>query len=235
MVEVSEADVASAYDTSGRGGGHAAVRLTFDPAPGDHEDSFLTVQPPDEYRGSAGEYMSDVCAALFGGPEPEVRYLARTEAMDQAMRAAKESLPTARERFLAGDLPPHARLMVKYEITAAGGSEYPWAYVTSWKSPEKVLGSSAGDTLRDPVIRAGRPVVIDAASDRRLGGLDRWTGHHRRRADQRRGHSGWQGEGCRRRVGRRPARHPISRVITVRVWPDSVTQAGGLARLRSWR
>jgi hypothetical protein len=57
-----------------------------------------------------------VCAALFGGPEPEVRYLARTEAMEQAMRAAKESLPTARERFLAGDLPPHARLMVKYEI-----------------------------------------------------------------------------------------------------------------------
>jgi len=40
-VEVGEADVASAYDTAGRGGGHAAVRLTFDPAPGDHKDSFL--------------------------------------------------------------------------------------------------------------------------------------------------------------------------------------------------
>ena len=54
--------------------------------------------------------------------------------------------------------------MVKYEMTAAGGSEYPWAYVTSWKSPEKVLGSSAGDALKDPVIRAGRPIVIDAAT-----------------------------------------------------------------------
>ncbi len=163
-VEVSEADAASAYDTAARGGGHAAVRLTFDPAPGDHTDSFLTVQPPDDYRGSAGEYMSDVCAALFGGPEPDVRYLARTEAMNQAMRAAKESLPAARERFLAGDLPPQARLMVKYEIPAAAGNEYPWAYVTSWKSPGKVLGSSAGDALRDQVIRAGRPVVIDAAA-----------------------------------------------------------------------
>ena len=162
-VEVSEADVASAYDTAARGGGHAAVRLTFDPAPDDHNDSFLTVQPPDHYRGSAGEYMSDVCAALFGGPERDVRYLARTGAMDQAMRAANESLPAARERFLAGDLPPQARLMVKYEIPAAPGNEYPWAYVTSWKSPEKVLGSSAGDALRDQVIRAGRPVVIDAA------------------------------------------------------------------------
>ena len=163
-VEVSEADVASAYDTAALGGGHAAVRLTFDPAPGDHTDSFLTVQPPDDYRGSAGEYMSDACAALFGAPEPDVRYLARTEAMNQAMRTAKESLPAARERFLAEDLPPQARLMVKYEMTAAGGSEYPWAYVTSWKSPEKVLGSSAGDALKDPVIRAGRPVVIDAAT-----------------------------------------------------------------------
>ena len=163
-VEVSEADVASAYDTAARGGGHAAVRLTFDPAPGDHSDSFLTVQPPDDYRGSAGEYMSDVCAVLFGALEPDVRYLARSGAMDQAMRTAKESLPAARDRFLAGDLPPQARLMVKYEIAAAGGSEYPWAYVTSWKSPEKVLGSSAEDTLKDPVIRAGRPIVIDAAT-----------------------------------------------------------------------
>lgn len=163
-VEVSEADVASAYDSAARGGGHTMVRLTFDPAPGDQEDSFLTVQPPDEYRGSAGEYMSDVSAALFGGTEPDVRYLARTEAMDQAIRAARECLPAARERFLAGDLPPQARLMVKYEIAAAGGGEYPWAYVTSWKSPEKVLGSSAGDALKDPVIRTGRPVVIDAAA-----------------------------------------------------------------------
>ena len=163
-VEVSESDVASAYDTAAREGGHTAVRLTFDPAPGDQEDSFLTVQPPDDYRGSAGEYMSGVCAALFGGPDPDVRYLARTETMDQAMRAAKERLPAARQRFLAGDLPPHARLMVKYEITAAGGSEYPWAYVTSWKSPEKILGSSSGNALRDPGIRAGRPVVIDAAT-----------------------------------------------------------------------
>ena len=163
-VEVSEADVASAYDTAARGGGHATVRLTFDPAPGDHTDSFLTVQPPDEYGGSAGEYMSDVSAALFGGTEPDVRYLARTEAMDQAIRAAKESLPAARERFLAGDLPPQARLMVKYEIPAAGGNEYPWAYVTSWKSPEKLLGNSAGDALGDPVIRAGRPLAIDAAT-----------------------------------------------------------------------
>jgi hypothetical protein len=67
------------------------------------------------------------------------------------------------ERFLTGDLPPQAWLMVKYEIPA-GGSEYPWAYVTSWKSPEKVLGSSAGDVLTDPVIRAGQPVAIDAAT-----------------------------------------------------------------------
>ena len=64
---------------------------------------------------------------------------------------------------MRGDLPPQARLMVKYKIPAAGGSEYPWAYVTSWRSPEKGLGSSAEDMLTDPAIPAGRPVAIDAA------------------------------------------------------------------------
>ncbi len=163
-VEITEDDVANAYDASRHEGGHAVVRLTFDPEPNDHTDSFLTVQPPDEYRGSAGEFMADVCAALFGDSEPDVHYLARTEPMNQAIRTARESLPTARARFLADELPLGAWLMVKYEITTAGGSEYPWAYVTSWKAPEKVLGSSAGDAMRDPTIRAGRPVVIDTAT-----------------------------------------------------------------------
>jgi hypothetical protein len=55
-------------------------------------------------------------------------------------------------------LPVQKILSAVYLVPAA------WAYVTSWKSPEKVLGSSAGDVLTDPAIRAGRPVAIDATA-----------------------------------------------------------------------
>jgi hypothetical protein len=164
VLEVRESDIVRGYDARGREGPAAAVRLTFDPSPQDDEDSFLTVQPPDDYPASAGEFLAGVCAALFGPPAREIRYLALSDEMEKAMRAAREGLPAARARFLAGDLPPRARLMVKHEITEAGRAEYPWAYVTSWSDPARVLGNSAGDATLDPGIRAGRPIVVDAAT-----------------------------------------------------------------------
>jgi len=105
-----------------------------------------------------------VCAAVFGRPAPEIRYLAPSDEMDRAMRAARAALPAVRARFLADDLPPRARLMVKHEIAEAGRSEYPWAYVTSCADPGRVLGNSAGDATLDPGIRAGRPIVVDATA-----------------------------------------------------------------------
>jgi hypothetical protein len=164
VLEVREDDIARGYDAPGREGPAAAVRLTFDPSPQDDEDSFLTVQPPDDYPASAGEFLAGVCAALFGPPAREIRYLAPSDEMEKAMRAARERLPAVRARFLAGDLPPRARLMVKHEISVAGRAEYPWAYVTSWSDPARVLGNSAGDATLDPGIRAGRPIVVDAAT-----------------------------------------------------------------------
>jgi hypothetical protein len=169
LLEVREGDIARAYDTPGAGGSSTdspavAVRLTFDPSPEDNADSFVSIQPPDDYPASAGEFMAGVHATLFGQSGQEIRHLAPSEEMDRAMRAAREALPAVRARFLAGDLPPRAQLMIKHEISAPGRAEYPWAYVTSWADPGRVLGNSAGDATLDPAIRAGRPIVVDAGS-----------------------------------------------------------------------
>lgn len=170
LLEVRERDIARAYGAPGTGapgtGGPAvAVRLALDPSPEDSADSFVSIQPPDDYPASAGEFMAGVHAALFGRPGQEIRHLAPSEEMDRAMRAAREALPAVRARFLAGDLPPRAQLMVKHEILAQGRrAEYPWAYVTSWADPDRVLGNSAGDAALDPAIRAGRPIVVDAGA-----------------------------------------------------------------------
>jgi hypothetical protein len=164
VLEVCEADIARAYDAPVTEGPAVAVRLMFDPSPGENADSFLSVQPPDDYPASAGEFLAGVCAALFGQQELQIRYLAPSDEMERAMRAAREALPAVRARFLAGDLPPRAQLMIKHEISVPGRSEYPWAYVTSWADPARVLGNSAGDATLDPGIRAGRPVVVDAGT-----------------------------------------------------------------------
>ncbi len=164
-LEIREGDIARAYDAPGAGGPAVAVRLTVDPGPEDQADSFMSIQPPDDYPASAGEFMAGVHAALFGQSGQEIRHLAPSEEMDRAVRAAQETLPAVRARFLAGDLPPRAQLMIKHEISAAQGrAEYPWAYVTSWADPDRVLGNSSGDATLDPAIRTGRPIVVEAGT-----------------------------------------------------------------------
>ena len=168
-VEISEADVARAYSARPRGGGSARVRLAVDPAAGSQAESFLTVQPPNEYAASAGEHLAEASAALFGNAEPEIRLVAPGTDMAEAIRTARKGLPGARARMLAGELPLEARLMVKYPVAVpggaqAGGSEYVWAYVTSWRDPGTVLGYSATDAVRDDRVKAGRPATIDAGT-----------------------------------------------------------------------
>jgi hypothetical protein len=71
--EVGEADVAEAYGENAVGGRRVLLRLVLDPATGDHADSFLTVQPPEGFPGSAGEFISDSCAVPFGPAEQEAQ------------------------------------------------------------------------------------------------------------------------------------------------------------------
>ena len=162
VLEVGEGDIARAYDAPVTEGAAVPVRLTFDPSPQDSTDSFLSVQPPDEYPASAGEFLAGVCTALFGQHELPIRYLAPSDEMQRAMQDARAALPAVRTRFLAGDLPPRAQLMIKHEISAPGQAEYPWAYVTSWTDPARVLGNAAGDATLDLGIRTGRPIVVAA-------------------------------------------------------------------------
>ena len=160
VLEVGEGDIARAYDAPVTEGAAVPVRLTFDPGPQDSTDSFLSVQPPDEYPASAGEFLAGVCTALFGQHELPIRYLAPSDEMQRAMQDARAALPAVRARFLAGDLPPRAQLVIKHEISAPGQAEYPWVYVTSWTDPARVLGNSAGDATLDLGIRTGRPIVV---------------------------------------------------------------------------
>jgi hypothetical protein len=164
VLEIRQRDIARAYDAPVTEGPAAVVRLTLDPSPQDEADSFLSVQPPDDYPASAGEFLAGVCAALFGPPAQQIRYLTPSEELERAMRAAREGLLAVRARFLADDLPPRARLMIKHEVSVAGRAEYPWTYVTSWSDPARILGNSAGDATLDPGIRTGRPIVVDTAT-----------------------------------------------------------------------
>jgi len=172
VIDVAESDVARAYRPSPRGprqagprqAGPARVGLAFDPAVDDRADSFLTVMPPDDWHSSAGEHLAAVCAALLGAPGRDVRAVRRNEAMERAMRTARDSLPAARARFVSGGLAPDTLLMVKHKVASAAGTEYVWAYVTSWAAPSRILASSASDADLDPGIRVGRPIVIDAGT-----------------------------------------------------------------------
>jgi hypothetical protein len=160
-VEVGRDDVALAYRRPlPADGGSATVRLALDPGATPAQHSFLTIHPPLSWAGSAGEYISGVCAALFGARPGGIRHAAPSELMDRAIATARAGLTGIRRRFEAGELDLHEKLLVKYTVIADRGTEYLWAYVTSWRDPERVLATSAADALYDPKVRAGRPVVV---------------------------------------------------------------------------
>jgi hypothetical protein len=161
LVEVTREDVALAYRRPlADDGGNATVRLALDPGATPAQHSFLTIHPPLSWAGSAGEYISGVCAALFGARPGGIRHAGPSDLMDRAIATARAGLTDIRQRFEAGDLDVHEKLLVKYSVIAERGTEYLWAYVTSWRDPERVLATSAADAIYDPAVRAGRPVVV---------------------------------------------------------------------------
>jgi hypothetical protein len=169
QLEVTAADVAVAY---GRPQSvavttslvAATMRLSLEPGLDPEEHSFLTINPPLSWSGSAGEHMADVCGTLFGSRTSDVRHAAPSESMDHAIAIARSALTEIRERFEAGELDLHEKLLVKYAMHADAGTEYMWAYVTSWRDPFRILGTSATDAVYHPKIRTGRPVVVDTSA-----------------------------------------------------------------------
>lgn len=167
IVELGPEDVSAAYarDWSGVPSATARVRLTLDP--GDDPGAghpFLTIHPPLDWSGSAGEHISSVCRALFGPPGFGVRHTHASPAMNRAIATARAGLPEIRQRFESGALDVHVKLLVKYALPTKHGTEYLWAYVTSWRDPATILATSAADGVYDTSVRAGRPVVVDAAT-----------------------------------------------------------------------
>lgn len=166
-VEIGPEDVAGAYgrDWPEQPSAAAQVRLTLDPGSDPSAGHpFLTIHPPLSWSGSAGEHISAVCRDLFGAPGQQIRHTEPSPAMDRAIATARAGLTGIRQRFESGALDVHVKLLVKYALPTERGTEYLWAYVTSWRDPHRILATSAADAVYHPKVRAGRPVVVDAAA-----------------------------------------------------------------------
>ncbi|WP_405099197.1 DUF2314 domain-containing protein [Micromonospora sp. NBC_01412] len=164
LATITGHDIAVAYGNPEQHGATAPVllRLELDPATDPEADSFLSLRPPPGHPGPAGRYFAAACATLFNGIQPDVRYARRGDAMSAAIATARASLDDIRARFLAGGLPGESQLVVKYGLPADEGPEYVWAGVTSWESPERIVGASVTDADTDPTVRIGSPVTIEA-------------------------------------------------------------------------
>ncbi|WP_460491188.1 hypothetical protein [Dactylosporangium cerinum] len=139
--------------------------MRLDPPDRFDGQAFLTVVPPDTYRLSAGEFLTSVSAALFGGPGSAVRRAPRDARMDAAIAAARAALPQARARFLDRAITAPGQLIVKHGLAGhATQREYVWSTVTDWPDPARIHGVSMSDAETDPTVRAGRPTSVDAAT-----------------------------------------------------------------------
>ena len=165
LATVTGHDIAVAYGNPEQHGATAPVllRLELDPATDPDADSFLSLNPPPGHPGPPGRYFAAACATLFNGIQPDVRYTRTGDAMSRAVETAREALGDIRARFLAGRLPEESQLVVKYGLPGDDGPEYVWAGVTSWESPERIVGASASDANTDPNVRIGSPVVVEAS------------------------------------------------------------------------
>ncbi|MFD6695758.1 DUF2314 domain-containing protein [Micromonospora aurantiaca (nom. illeg.)] len=165
LATVTGHDIAVAYGNPEQHGATAPVllRLELDPATDPDADSFLSLNPPPGHPGPPGRYFAAACATLFNGIQPDVRYTRTGDAMSRAVETAREALGDIRARFLAGRLPEESQLVVKYGLPGDDGPEYVWAGVTSWDTPERIVGASASDANTDPGVRIGSPVVVETS------------------------------------------------------------------------
>lgn len=175
------------YAAAGAAPAAATVRLVpHDAAEPGRPGSFLAIQPPG--GRSVPEFLAEACEVLFGRSALATRPVADPE-FERAIAAAREGLPAIRQRYAAGGFAtagaeadlgtgaawasgagpngaraPRQRLLVRYALAADEAVEYAWAYVTSWRDPFRILATSATDSVHLPRLRAGRPVVLDAAA-----------------------------------------------------------------------
>ncbi|NUT08400.1 MAG: DUF2314 domain-containing protein [Hamadaea sp.] len=165
ILTVTSADVAEAYGDHTGGDPTATVRLPLrlDPPDQFDEQTFLTVVPPDDFPASSGEFLAQVCAELFDTPSTSVLRSQHSDEMETAIATARAALPSARVRFLAGEIEPPAHLLVKHHLRTEDADEFVWSTVTSWTDPDRLHGVSMSDAETDPTVRAGRPAFVEVA------------------------------------------------------------------------
>jgi hypothetical protein len=159
-MEIHRRDLDRACGVPNRGGTFATIGLQFDPAQGNGSEGWLTVCPPAGWDSSWDDFVADTCHGLFGFEKPRWHYMPEFGAFIDALLRARTTLPEARSRFLRGDLPPGAQLMVRYD--AAGIDELLWAQAESWEDPERVVVRDIGRELA-PGARTGLLITIETS------------------------------------------------------------------------
>jgi hypothetical protein len=151
-LSIHRKDLDRAQGLPNRGGTDAIIGLRFDP---EHRDlGWLTVCPPDGWDMGWDHFVRNLCHGMFGFEKPPWHYLPDFGALLEAIG----SLPEARRRFIDGELPSGAYLMVRYEV--ADDQSFRWARVESWADDDHAIVSDGGQEL-SPAIKAGPAIHVE--------------------------------------------------------------------------
>ncbi|MBN1421092.1 MAG: DUF2314 domain-containing protein [Planctomycetes bacterium] len=161
------ADVARAAGggaSSFRSARDATVGLAYAPAR-PHREPFITVLPPEGFRGGSGVWAHDLVETLTGRSARDrmVNLCAECAGhgpIQQAHRRAVKELPDVKRRFREG-LGPGRVLLVKAPFPfGEGGIEYMWVGVTTWRGI-RIQGLLTNEPAYRTDLRAGDPIELD--------------------------------------------------------------------------
>ncbi|HEY9774773.1 MAG TPA: hypothetical protein V6C81_13510 [Planktothrix sp.] len=159
-IRISESDIAEAYRHESEHGGETSVHLKLDKKKGEPGNAFLTITVPATDRRTRGEYMIDINDKLFGPHADGVIPASLSPEMLAAMHTARSKLSEIRTRFVAHKLPKESQLIVKFPVHSGEHTEYLWAFVNGWDSPDKLNCHCGNDANLDPKLRAGTPLTL---------------------------------------------------------------------------
>ncbi len=126
---------------------------------GDADNRLLEIAFPGP-ESSLQERHAEAIKQLFG-TEDSISYIEHDEAIEAASRRARAQAFKLRPRF-AKVAPVGEQLEVKVPFaTPAGGNEYMWVEVISWKG-KTITGLLDNDPFEIPTLKAGARVEVDA-------------------------------------------------------------------------
>lgn len=162
-VTLTRADISEAYGEETKNGKNSApVYLCLDKGDRDSE-TYLTIRAPEGEEKPFNQYLTELCSTIFGESSDRTALSQRSKAMEEAMKSARDELPSVRNRFLSGKLPKRSQLMVKFGV---GGKrkEYLWASITDWSDETKPRGYCGNNAVEGSDLKAGQPLTLDSDS-----------------------------------------------------------------------